>query len=74
MAGQAIDLSYAKTRLEELVERAAHGEEIVLTKSGRPVARIVSVSPAKTQRQFGSAKGLIVIPPDFDEALEGFGE
>ncbi|MCX6906217.1 MAG: DUF2281 domain-containing protein [Verrucomicrobia bacterium] len=58
----------------ELVEKLAGGEEIVLTKDAKPVAK---VSPAELSRPFkgrGCAKGLITMSPDFDEPLECFKE
>ena len=68
-----IDLEQAKSRLEELIERVAHGEEVVITKSDQPVARLSAVVGTR-QRQFGSVKGEIWMSDDFDEPLEDFRE
>ncbi len=58
----------AKTHLSRLVERAAAGEEIVIAKAGKPVARLVKYQPAaKPVRRPGSMKGKIKILPGFDE-------
>ena len=57
----------AKTRLSELLRDVAAGEEIVVTKSGRPVARIVPaarVGPAV--QRFGILAGEIADPGDWD--------
>lgn len=66
-----IDIDQAKSRLEELIERVARGEEVVITKSDLPVARLSAVIP-KRQRQFGSAKGEIWMSDDFDAPLDDF--
>ena len=68
-----IDVDQAKSRLEELIERVAHGEEVVITKSDQPVARLSAV-PGVRQRQFGSVKGEIWMSDDFDAPLEDFQE
>ncbi len=65
---QTIDLSDAKTQLSHLVERAAAGEEIIITKAGRPMARLGPLKPAVVRRP-GLLKGKIVIGPDFDAPL-----
>lgn len=45
------------------------GEEIIIAKSGVPVARIVPIVQAKSQRVAGSARGKIWMSPDFDAPL-----
>jgi prevent-host-death family protein len=57
----------AKTHLSRLLDRVAEGEEIIIAKSGRPVAKLVRV--AAEPRQPGRLKGRIRIGPDFDEPL-----
>jgi len=58
----------AKTHFSKLVERAAAGEEIVIGKAGKPVARLVPyTTPARPKRKPGSLKGKIRILPGFDE-------
>lgn len=64
-----VNLYEAKTQLSALVERAARGEEIVIAKSGRPMARLVAVSPRTSPRTLGQWKGRVTIGPDFDEPL-----
>ena len=71
---QTIDLNKVKENLTELVELAADGEEIVITKDHKPLVKLVSATEKKRQRLFGSAKGLIKIADDFDEPLEDFKE
>lgn len=74
MAEHAIDLKQAQTRLAELVQEAARGEEVILTQSGEPVARIIPITRAQGPREFGSARGLIHMADDFDAPLEDFRE
>lgn len=54
----------AKTQLSRLVERAAAGEEVVIAKAGKPVARLVPVE--KPRRGGGFLKGKIWYAPDWD--------
>ena len=69
---QSIDVKEARHKFSKLIEQAIGGDEIVITKSGHPIVKIVAVRKQEHQRQFGSAKGLIKIPHDFDEPLEDF--
>lgn len=65
---QAINLYEAKTQLSQLVERAAAGEEIIIAKAGRPMARLVPIQTAVV-RVPGQLKGQIRIGADFDADL-----
>lgn len=72
-----VNVHEAKTHLSRLLERVAMGEEVVLAKAGRPIARLVPIAPRVTVRRPGSARNLVRIGPDFDaplpeELLEGF--
>jgi len=71
---QTIAIESAKFTLLELVEKLAGGEEIVLTKDAKPVAKVSPTAPERPAKGFGCAKGLITIAPDFDEPLECFKE
>jgi prevent-host-death family protein len=64
-----VNLYEAKTQLSKLVERAAAGEEIVIAKAGKPMARLVPVeaSRPKKLREPGLLKGKVWIAEDFDE-------
>jgi prevent-host-death family protein len=59
----------AKTQLSRLIEQAAAGEEIVIAKAGKPVARLVPFEPRREPRRPGLMKGQIWIAEDFDEPL-----
>lgn len=68
-----VELSLAESQLERLVDEAGAGEEVVITRDGKPVARLVAPAPsAGRARVPGSAKELFVVPDDFDEPLEDF--
>lgn len=62
-----VNMHEAKTHLSRLVERAAQGEDVVIAKAGRPVARLVPYEEADTPRQLGAWKGRVWIADDFDE-------
>lgn len=72
-----VNIHEAKTHLSKILQRVAIGEEIIIAKSGKPIARIVPFKQAPLQRVPGSAKGKIWIAPDFnaplpDEILDAF--
>jgi len=62
-----INVYEAKTRLSELLERAGRGEEFVLARAGRPVARLIPYRLDRAPRVPGRLSGRIVMAPDFDE-------
>jgi prevent-host-death family protein len=64
-----VNLHEAKTQLSRLVDRAAAGEEIVIARSGKPVARLIAFDRDVTPRQLGSMRGLIDVADDFDAPL-----
>ena len=64
-----INLYEAKTQLSRLVDRAAGGEEIIIAKGGRPLARLVPLARRTAPREFGFLAGQVRITPDFDAPL-----
>jgi len=66
---RSVNLYDAKTHLSQLVERAAAGEEIIIAKAGRPLARLVPINHRSKPRQPGLLKGQIRIADDFDSPL-----
>ena len=60
----------AKTHLSRLVEEAAAGEEIIIAKSGKPVARLCPLAGPPRRRQLGTLNGKIHVPDNFDELYE----
>jgi prevent-host-death family protein len=69
-----IDLQEAQEQFMKLIELAASGEEIVISKNKRPFVKLLPISNPIRQREFGSAKGLIKMADDFDESLADFEE
>ena len=59
----------AKTQLSRLLRRVRHGEEIVISASGRPVARLVPIAAADGPRVLGGDEGLVWEAKDFNAAL-----
>ena len=58
----------AKTKLSQLVERAEAGEEIIIARNGKPVARLVAVSSTTALASVhGALRGRIVLADDFDD-------
>lgn len=64
-----VNIYEAKTHLSELVERAQKGEEIVISKAGRPVARLVPLGRVSERRAPGHWAGKVRIAADFDAPL-----
>lgn len=64
-----VNMHEAKTHLSRLVERAAAGEEIIIAKGGRPVARLVGLDRDPSPRVFGRMRGKIRLADDFDAPL-----
>ena len=62
-----VNVHEAKTHLSKLLERVALGEEVIIAKAGKPVAKLVPVSGMKREFKFGSAKGEFVVPDDFND-------
>nr|VFJ48045.1 MAG: prevent-host-death family protein [Candidatus Kentron sp. DK]VFJ48220.1 MAG: prevent-host-death family protein [Candidatus Kentron sp. DK] len=67
-----IDMAEAGNRLPELITQTIDGSEIVITRGGQPVVKLVAFTGQKRKRRFGSARGLIKISDDFDEPLDDF--
>ena len=65
---EPMSLYDAKTHLSELVELASAGEEIVIMKSGKPMARLVGM-PARPVRKPGRGRSAWIVGDDFDDPL-----
>ncbi len=59
----------AKTHLSQLAERAANGEEIVIARNGRPLAKLVSYEEPRKPRRLGLWKDKVWMSDDFDAPL-----
>ena len=69
MAETVFNLDETKSSLSRLVDRAARGEEIIIAKSGKPLARLVPLRQGVAQRKRGGWEGRVYISKDFDEPL-----
>jgi antitoxin (DNA-binding transcriptional repressor) of toxin-antitoxin stability system len=67
-----VNLKEAENLLPQLIEAAAEGEKVVITRSDGSAFKIVPVCLGTATPKFGSAKGLVEMSDDFDEPLEGF--
>jgi prevent-host-death family protein len=65
-----VNLHEAKTHLSRLVDRAAAGEEVIIGRSGRPVARLVPYATSSQPRVSGALAGRLWVADDFDETPE----
>ena len=66
---KTINVHQAKTHLSRLLEEVAAGQEIIIAKAGKPIARLVSLRAASKKRQLGILKGELTVSPDFDAPL-----
>ncbi len=63
-----VGVHQAKTHLSKLLKRVAAGEEVVITRSGEPVARLVPIADMRPRR-LGIDRGVFSVPDDFDDPL-----
>ena len=66
---RTVNVHEAKTHLSRLLEEAAAGEEVVIAKAGKPIARLVAYGDSRPRRRFGRDAGLFDVPDDFDAPL-----
>lgn len=73
-----VNIHEAKTHLSRLLEQVIQGEEVIIAKSGKPVARLVALREPAKRREPGSARGQIKMAEDFDgplpEDIQGYFE
>jgi prevent-host-death family protein len=65
-AGAQFNIHEAKTNLSRIIERVEHGEEIVISRAGNPVAKVVPLTRRVDRTGRGSLRGQLVIAPDWD--------
>ena len=69
---QTVNIHQAKTQFSRIVEQAEAGEEIVIARAGKPVARLVSLEfAAPKSRKLGLGKNQFTFPADFDNLHAG---
>ena len=66
---RTVNIYEAKTNLSRLVEQVAAGEEIVIAKAGKPVARLAPLRDSKGPRKAGCLEGRFHVSEDFDAPL-----
>jgi prevent-host-death family protein len=64
-----INIHQAKTHLSRILDRVAAGEEVVIARAGKPIARLVPIAPRRKARSAGSYAGRIHIGSEFDDPL-----
>ena len=64
-----INVREAKIHLSKLLERVAVGEEVIIAKAGKPMAKLVPIESERPRFKLGSAKGEFVVPDDFNDSL-----
>jgi prevent-host-death family protein len=64
-----VNIHEAKTHLSRLLAQVAAGEEVVIAKSGKPLARLTPISDVKPKRTLGRDLGLFEVPEDFNAPL-----
>ena len=69
MHSKTVNIHEAKTHLSKLVDDLASGQETIIAKAGKPVARLVPFNKAKSARIPGFLKGKLHTPKDFDAPL-----
>ena len=67
---QMTNIHQAKTQLSKLIEQVIQGEEVVICKAGKPVAKLVRYEQNRERRQGGQWRGNVKIAADFDQLPE----
>lgn len=65
-AARQFNIHDAKTNLSKLIERVEHGEEIIISRAGQPVAKIIPLGRQARLASLGSLKGKLVLDDDWD--------
>jgi prevent-host-death family protein len=66
---ETVNIYDAKTRLSQLVDKAAGGDDVVVSRNGKPLVRITRLEVPKRRITFGLLKGRLTVPADFDAPL-----
>jgi prevent-host-death family protein len=67
---QITNIHQAKTQLSKLIEQVLQGEEIIICKAGKPVAKLVQYEQNRKPRQGGQWRGKVKLAADFDQLPE----
>ena len=66
---ETVNIYDAKTRLSQLVDKVVSGEDVVVSRNGKPLVRITRLESGKRPIRFGVLKGKVKITRDFDAPL-----
>jgi prevent-host-death family protein len=69
MKTSVVTIHEAKTNLSRLIQKASSGEEVIISRGSKPVARLVPFGEAKGKRQPGSLKGKLLVGREFFDDL-----
>ena len=69
MKSRVVTIHQAKTNLSRLIQKASAGEEVIIARGDKPVARLLPYGEVKGKRQPGSLDGQLVVGPEFFEPL-----
>lgn len=64
-----VNIYEARTHLSRLVDKAAQGEDIIIARAGKPVARLSRIEPKTGKRPLGLLDGQFSVPDDFNAPL-----
>jgi prevent-host-death family protein len=64
-----VNIHAAKTQLSRLLEQVEEGEEIVIARAGKPIARIVPLVPTRPKRRLGILEGQYTVADNIDDPL-----
>lgn len=64
-----VNIHAAKSQLSRLLDAALAGEEVIIAKAGKPVARLVPIEKKQERRKLGTLAGQFTVPDDFDDPL-----
>ena len=66
---ETVNIYEAKTRLSQLVDKVVSGEDVVVSRNGKPLVRITRLESSKRPIRFGVLKGKVKLSRDFDAPL-----
>lgn len=64
-----LNIHEAKTHFSKLLERVEQGEEVIIARSGTPIAKVIGLNPVPKKRVLGAAKGMVTFEPGWDNPM-----
>lgn len=65
-----INIHEAKTHLSRIIDKVAAGEEVIIAKAGKPMARLTPITPRARKKKLGLLKGKVRVPDDFNAPID----